>query len=753
MRTTVIVAALICLAGVMDGNTEKDQKRELESQAKALIAKAQTLERSGELSQARKLYVQSQSQIDLKQADKGIARIDGKVFKLASKELTEAGKLYRSGDFAGAASILERALKLEVSESVMGYDLALSYRQLGNRGKAIYYLDQVRDHTAGKRRVQLSELETQFSTGEQLLSLKGSDKDRVARFNQMLENIGAGATLGEELGDGEDPSGSQPAAQGTGSKRERTHNACQAIREISPAVASSPAGVFDLANCAEANGRYRETLQYLMRYVQLSPQAIDGEAVHVRMASLQCLVAFSGNNADEVRRLYAAAGRAIEERRYDRALEDFSHGAQLAPDFALMHWKLGLLYEAMGDIDKAREQFASYQQLAGTTEERQHAQFHLDTIGPKRDRYDDEVDEAADILSDLFNRAMNLTFNGPENRRAIRARRAIQDSSDKKAKKKVGGFAVPFTYAQDRLALAEGHLQTAAALCPLGAEVNELLGLVYLQANDGRSAMRSFDAVASQQLPVSFYAELRGHKQDRAVKCELSRDGVRLMFIGSYDSKGRATAPQMPAGEDGLGNIVLGPADARQAKFETLDLKAADIKQVETKDDQVVLRIAKENLTLSPVFLPVYTPTQGAQARRFGNHYTRLFARFAGLESSKLATEGLTTGEKMKLAYNIASTGMTVAMGGVGAIAAINDVMTLVQTVNMLHTTMATLNVSVAAWQRSVTDEQQVLTAVPFKAIPGEMVAQAFIDRPESGPAAGSHSRGSIGKMAMGMIF
>src|SRR5450759_4960254 len=78
---------------------------------------------------------------------------------------------------------------------------------------------------------------------------------------------------------------------------------------------------------------------------------------------------------------------------------------------------------------------------------------------------------------------------------------------------------------------------------PLGAEANELMGLVFLQANDGRSAIRSFDVVASQGLPVAFYAEMRGHKQDQAVKCELSRDRVRLIFLSSYDKKGNAVEP------------------------------------------------------------------------------------------------------------------------------------------------------------------------------------------------------------------
>ena len=75
-------------------------------------------------------------------------------------------------------------------------------------------------------------------------------------------------------------------------------------------------------------------------------------------------------------------------------------------------------------------------------------------------------------------------------------------------------------------------------------EANELMGLVFLQANDGRAALKNFDAVASQGLPVAFYAEMRGRKSDQAVKVELTRDRVRLIFLSSYDKKGTPTRAQ-----------------------------------------------------------------------------------------------------------------------------------------------------------------------------------------------------------------
>jgi hypothetical protein len=91
----------------------------------------------------------------------------------------------------------------------------------------------------------------------------------------------------------------------------------------------------------------------------------------------------------------------------------------------------------------------------------------------------------------------------------------------------------------------------------LGAEANQLMGLVFLQANDGRSAIKSFDGVASQSLPVAFYVEMRGRKQDRAVKVELNRDGLRLIYLSSYDKNGNLAPPGKPAGEDGLGSGSL----------------------------------------------------------------------------------------------------------------------------------------------------------------------------------------------------
>jgi hypothetical protein len=346
----------------------------------------------------------------------------------------------------------------------------------------------------------------------------------------------------------------------------------------------------------------------------------------------------------------------------------------------------------------------------------------------KRSKYDEEIDEAEDILADLFNRSMKLAFNGSENRSALRVKRArVKKKEESKARNRVGGFAIPFAYAQQQLGRASEHLQIALALFPLGAEANQLMGLIFLQANDGHSATKSFDVVASQGLPVSFYAEMRGHKQDQAVKCELSRDRVRLIFLSSYDKKGNPAPPSRPAGEDGLGDMVIEPSAPRQQGFDSLDLTLAEIKKVETDKGQLKLKLAQQEITLSPIYLPSFTPIEGPQARRFANNYTRLFVRYPGLEDSKLGTEGMSGGEKFKMGYNIANASVDIAMSGfspIGAISSVQDAISITQTI---RAAMTSLSVSFATWEKSVDDQQQLLAGKSFKSIPIQPVNLGFV--------------------------
>ena len=510
----------------------------------------------------------------------------------------------------------------------------------------------------------------------------------------------------------------------------RSSSLCQALKSLGSLPANSPTFSFNLANCAEDSDRPAEASGLLTRYLQMSPRAADADRVRLRITDLNALAELPGQKGAQVRTIYASASRSLDERKYDRALIEFQKAATTDPSFAPTEWRLALLYEAMGNVGRAKQSFDRFRELESDPAAREAAGVHLETLAIKRETYDTEVAAAEEILSDLLNRAMNLTFNGMENRDALYKQRA---KATKKLYKKsqhlnrVGGFSVPFAYARQQLADAGDHLATALALFPLGAEANQLMGLVFLQANDGRSAMRCFDAVAAQNLPVSFYGQLRGHKQDHAVKCELGSDRLRLIFLSSYDKKAKPTPPAKSAGEDGLGDLVIDPASVREQDFETLTLTLADIKRVETKNGQLLLKLAKEEVTLSPIYMAAATPTEGPQGRRFGNNYTRLFVRYPGLEDSKLASEGLTTGEKLKLVYDIANAGMTIAtsLNPMGSVSALQS---FIKISREIHGTVKSLRVNFAAWERTFEDQQALQTGSAFRPIPTAPVSLTFLE-------------------------
>jgi tetratricopeptide (TPR) repeat protein len=744
MGTKAILLVLVIASALAAQNLEKTQKKEMESQVKAMTAEAQKLESAGQLAEARMKYAESQALIEMKDVTDAIKRLDGEIETRVKDSLSSTRKLYEAKKYKEAAAALEESLKLQAYQAVLSYDLAICYFQLGERDKALEYLGRAKAATGDpKKKQKILELLTHFTTGENAISVSDSDKARIIQANHFSENVGVEAYLEDAGGNDEplsegDTSPAQPvdkpsaksnAPAATRSNTSASHRAslCNALAELKTTLASSAAETFNLANCAETNGRTAEAVTLLEKYLTLSPNAMDAADVRIRIADLKSLQSLSGPSGTEVRKLYASVYTSLAERKYDRAMLDLTKAGELAPEFALTKWRLGLLYEAMGDVDQARENFKRFQQLTPEQSAKDEAELHLNTIEAKRKKYDEEIDSAGDIVSDLLNRKMNLTFNESGDRSALRVKRAVVTKKDKNiAKGRVGGFDVPFPYAQQQLARAGEHLQIALALFPLGAEANELMGLVFLQANDGGAATKSFDVVASQGLPVSFYAELRTRKQDRAVKCELNRDGVRIIYLSSYDKNGNPTAPTPHSGEDGLGDLVVDASSTRQKTFDSLSVTPGDIQKLETSNGMLRLKLSKEDIYLAPIYLPSFTPIEGPQARRFANNYTRLFVRYPGMEDSKLGTEGMSGGEKFRMGMEIASASMDIAMGGFTGIGAIGSAQEAISIARTIHSAMNSLSVSFATWERSVDDQQRLLSGKSFKAIPTQPASLTF---------------------------
>ena len=747
MRTRTVLLLFVTACALQADNLEKTQKKALETQVKTMTGEAKKLEKLGQLAEARAKYAASQALIEMKEVTDALKRVDDEIHKRVKEALNQSRKLYETKKFNEAAAALDASMKLETFQAVLSYNLALCYYQLGDRAKAMEYLAKAKPGTVDpKQKEKLQQLLTHVTTGENSFAMNDSEKDRIIRVNLLADSIGLDASLEDDNGSEESffdgdpvqpetvaakptaPKADRPAVSRSDSKAGHRSSLCNALGELKTTLAKSPSATFNLANCAESNGRTAEASTLLERYLEMAPKALDAEESRARIVELKELLSVPGRNGAEIRRLYASAYSALSERQYDRAFAAFTSAEALAPDFAPTSWKLALLYEATGNVDKARQNFLRYQQLTPDQSAKDEAALHLSTLDAKRAKYDEEVDAAGDVMADLFNRSLKLAFNGSEKRSALRSKRAqVKKKNDQaKARNRVGGFAIPFAYAQQQLGEASGHLQIALALFPLGAEANQLMGLVFLQANDGRSAIKSFDAVASQGLPVAFYAEMRGKKQDRAVKVELNRNGLRLIYLSSYDKKGNPAPPSKPAGEDGLGDMVIDPSFPRTQEFEALNLTSSQIKKVETDKGVIKVKLTDQEITLSPIYVPTFTPVEGPQARRFANSYTRLFVRYPGLEDSKLGTEGMSGGEKFKMGYNLASAGFDMATSGFSVIGAISSVQDAISITRTIRAAVVSLSLSFATWEKSVNDQQQLLAGKAFKSILVQPVNLAF---------------------------
>jgi hypothetical protein len=61
MRATTILLLFLMCSGLFAENLEKAQKKELEGQVKTMTAEAQSLQRAGQLAEARVKYAESQA--------------------------------------------------------------------------------------------------------------------------------------------------------------------------------------------------------------------------------------------------------------------------------------------------------------------------------------------------------------------------------------------------------------------------------------------------------------------------------------------------------------------------------------------------------------------------------------------------------------------------------------------------------------------------------------------------------------------
>jgi tetratricopeptide (TPR) repeat protein len=669
---------------------DQQQKKAKETEAKRLIGLGRTAEKQGRLLDAREQYLASEHVLFTTDAQKGLERIAQAADLQVKTLMTDAAQAYGAENFKKAALLLETAGALHPGNLAIGCNLALTRYQQGNRDEALPLLDRcvgaLRDN---EPRRQLAELYTALVTGDRVTVVAPGVRQQVARLNDAIL-----AQSDKDVPDDDEADVPAPPPLGL----------CPQMKAIPGSLLKNPAMLFNLATCAETEGRLGDAIRLLTEYSQVVPTAADGEEVQARLVLLKGLSALPDPKGSLVRALYASAGKHVEAREYHKAIADYLKADEAMPELVETKRRLATLLQAQGQVDRARTYWQQVL-LAETIEEnRRQAQLVLDGLDTEHAQYVELVGSARVLLQDLLGRGL------------------------------LEGEPVGRIYAAYRLQLANEKIQAAAFIFPLGSEVNHLQAFTCSQMNDFRCVRASFDAQRALTLPVSFYGAVfykgvepsNRAKQVRTYgKFEVENGTLRFAEISTVNPKKRsAVSAARPAGEDRLGR--LGAADGlRSAGFEGFTVPASAIKHLETKDGLLYLevddrRIKHRKMLIEPLSLVLVVPPIGPGARRYMNNYINIAETYGGVEKAKLGKESSTVGERLKMVYNIATIGLDVTSVMFGNFFSLVDVAT---GVGGLGQKIATSQRQV---RRAVMEQRQAIRGIAFKAIPTEPVRLAF---------------------------
>jgi tetratricopeptide (TPR) repeat protein len=715
---SVLCSCLLILSFLTIGTAAADDaKKEQETQAKTLTDEGKSLEDKGQLKDAESKYTTAEAIISTKDGRAGLDRVHKAELKKFQQLMAEAKSLYDGGKPSDAITKLQEAQILQSGNPALHYNLALCYSKLGDRLKAVAEMDQ----TLGalpendKNRDQLEQVRSALMTGETPPALSPEAKQKVDSFNsQTTKNL----SLLSSENEGE-------ATPTPAITSQTAPLPCAQLKDLEPSLPKSASVLFNLAKCAEEDGRQEDALRYLNQYLATAPTAIDKDDVNVRLSTLTSLSKLDGDKGKEVRAHYAAATRFIDDRRYDHAIEELVKAQQILPDYPLTKWRLALLYEAMGNVQKARELYMSYQDLDKTSDEAKEAAKRIASLEKERSDYESAIKDARQTIADLLTHTMGLAGHGNGAKNYSGGALALGFAAGRRPVAS-GTGGVSFQYAQQQIESAHKKLEEATGIFPLGPEANELLGFVYMQGRNPSAAMRCYDIVRSEHYPVTFYARsfsAHDRKAMKETKVELMPDSARLVYLSSYNPKTKSNdAPAKAAGNDGLGNLVISDSEPQLSDADLLALKTTDLKGVETKNSYVAISQGSDEVFIEPLNITSDTPFEGVPSRKFANNYTRLFLRYMGYDHTKLGKESMTGGEKFSL-------GMTFAAAGMSGASAITSAGSLMASTTQMMMAMYAFNSGMSSLKQSRAEDRQVLEGNQFKLIPSQSFDLAFKDK------------------------
>jgi tetratricopeptide (TPR) repeat protein len=688
-RPVMVLGALLlaCQPLIHAGDNPRKAK---ETEAKRLVTLGRNAEKQDHLLEARRQYLASEHVLFNTDAEKGLERVATAAAVQVKALMADASREYAAEHFAKTAELLESAAALHPGNVAIGCNLALTKYQQGQRDDALPLLEDCIGALRDKEpRRQLAEVFTALTTGDRQSIVPPGARQQVARLNDAIlqdrdKDISA------------DDDDARPSAPSVG--------LCAQMAQVPAGLSRNPAMLFNLARCAELDGRLPDAIRLLTDYSQAAPGAADIEDVQARLVVLKGLSALPDPKGAQVRGLYASAQKCVEARKYDEAIADYQKADEAIPEFWESKRRLASLLEAQGQIDRARVYWQQVVVADPVDDSRRQTQLAADGLDQEKKQYDELIGSARQVLRDLVGRTL------------------------------LDGEPVGRIYAASQVQLANGDLQSAASLFPLASEGNHLQAFTCSQLNDFRCVRASFDAERSLTMPVSFYGAVfykgvdpkKLPNQVRTYgKFEFEKGTLRFAEISTVNPKKRtAVPPARVAGEDRLGR--LGAADGlRSGGFQGFTVPVAAIKHFETQGGLLYLEVDDRSvkhrkMLIEPLSFVLEIPSTGPGARRYMNNYIAIGETYGGVEKAKLGKESTTAGEKLKMVYSIAMIGVDVTSVMFG------DFTSLINVTTGATGLARKIGVSQRQARSLAMERRQAIRGVSFKAIPTEAISLAF---------------------------
>ena len=268
-----VLVLLLTSAGPVSA-ADKQQRKAKEAEAKRLMSLGKAAEKQGHLIDARAQYLAAEHVVYTEDAEKALQRVAEAADQQVHSLMDRAAQAYAAEQFASAAQLLESAGDLHPGSLAIGCNLGLTRYQQGNRDEALALLNEcvaaMRDKDT---RRQMGELATALGTGDRLSVVSPAARQQVARLNDaILHDVGDDRESRDEV--------ALPLT-----------TMCGQMKQLQAGHPKNPALLFNLAKCAESDGRLDDATTLLTQYVQVAPGANDLDEVQARLVLMKALSA------------------------------------------------------------------------------------------------------------------------------------------------------------------------------------------------------------------------------------------------------------------------------------------------------------------------------------------------------------------------------------------------------------------------------------------------------------------------------